>query len=67
MKQAKTHMTAENYDALVNHLVAYDDQQITLTKLLSKTMALLGQYPSLERQFQVFLPPSWTLTGPQSV
>ena len=56
---AKEVMPGETYASLVDLLVEFDSEHITMTRLISEIMGLLQPYPKLEAGFYPFLPPTW--------
>ena len=60
-------MPGGEYQSLVELLVKFDHEAISMTQLLADVMALLKKYPKLQDGFHPFLPPTWTLSRPGQV
>jgi hypothetical protein len=64
---AKGSMPDDKYARLVELLVLFDSESISMPKLLAEVMAILLAFPKLQKGFQPFLPPSWDMRGPNAV
>ena len=67
LSSAKEMMPGGDYASLVDLLVEFDSEHITMTRLISEIMGLLQPYPKLEAGFHPFLPPTWEVNGPTNV
>jgi len=67
LQEAKLAMPPRQYERLVGILVSFDNNEITIARLVSNVMGLLGDYPKLEEAFRPFLPPNWNVNGPSDM
>jgi len=67
LNKSKALMPGNKYARMIELLVLFDTESISMPALLAELMNILRNFPCLQKGFHPFLPPSFNMRGPNAV